>query len=183
MRWKRRDRAGRGAGADAGAPRPCGADELSATKRLKDRREVAAGTRAYAIGFEDGRFYANGWHITGEMGGIWAPPLKLADGIWFGVDDQWVGAATKFTSAAAATSATTLPPLSGLLMQRTDFVPDGARAALFGLELANPTRGGQDRHGQGRRALRADGRLPVGVDDARRRAATSPTTPRSRTTG
>ena len=60
--------------------------------RLPDRREVAAGTRAYAIGFQDGGFYANGWHITGEMGGIWAPPLKLADGVWFGVDDQWVGA-------------------------------------------------------------------------------------------
>ena len=56
------------------------------------------GTRAYAVGFEDGGFYANGWHITGEMGGIWAPPLKLADGVWFGVDDQWVGPATRFTS-------------------------------------------------------------------------------------
>ena len=68
------------------------AEQVSVTKRLKDRREVAAGTRAYSIGFEDGRFYANGWHITGEMGGIWAPPLKLADGIWFGIDDEWVGA-------------------------------------------------------------------------------------------
>ena len=64
------------------------AEQLSVTKRLKDRRAVAAGTRAYSIGFEDGRFYANGWHITGEMGGIWAPPLKLADGIWFGIDDD-----------------------------------------------------------------------------------------------
>ena len=72
--------------------------ELSVQDRLKDRREVAAGTRAYSVGFQDGRFYANGWHITGEMGGIWAPPLKLADGVWFGVDDAWVGAATKFTS-------------------------------------------------------------------------------------
>ena len=59
---------------------------------------MAAGTRAYSVGFQDGRFYANGWHITGEMGGIWAPPLKLADGVWFGVDDAWVGEATKFTS-------------------------------------------------------------------------------------
>ena len=59
---------------------------------------MAAGTRAYSVGFQDGRFYANGWHITGEMGGIWAPPLKLADGVWFGVDDAWVGQATKFTS-------------------------------------------------------------------------------------
>ena len=74
------------------------ANEVSTTDRLQDRREVAAGTRAYSIGFQDGGFYANGWHITGEMGGIWAPPLKLADGVWFGVDDQWVGPATRFTS-------------------------------------------------------------------------------------
>ena len=45
------------------------AEQLSVTKRLKDRRAVAAGTRAYSVGFQDGRFYANGWHITGEMGG------------------------------------------------------------------------------------------------------------------
>ena len=50
------------------------------------------------IGFEDGRFYANGWHITGEMGGVWTPPLKLVDGVWFGIDGEWVGPATKFTS-------------------------------------------------------------------------------------
>ena len=61
------------------------------TTRLEDRREVAAGTRAYSNGFEDGRFYANGWHITGEMGGVWTPPLKLLDGVWFGLDGQWVG--------------------------------------------------------------------------------------------
>ena len=83
----------------AAVPAAAQADtELSVGDRLKDRREVAAGTRAYSVGFQDGRFYANGWHITGEMGGIWAPPLKLADGVWFGVDDAWVGAATKFTS-------------------------------------------------------------------------------------
>jgi len=118
------------------APTALAAREASTTDRLQDRREVAAGTRAYSIGFEDGGFYANGWHITGEMGGIWAPPLKLADGVWFGVDDQWVGEATKFTSAAGHV-AYALAPLSGLELSRTDFVPDGQRAALFGLTLKN----------------------------------------------
>src|SRR4051794_26892866 len=75
-----------------------GSRELSVSTRLQDRREVSAGTRAYSIGFEDGRFYGNGWHITGEMGGVWAPPLKLADGVWVGVDDHWAGPATRFTS-------------------------------------------------------------------------------------
>ena len=104
-------------GAQAATP------ELSTNNRLQDRREVAAGQRSYVEGFEDGRFYANGWHITGEMGGVWAPPLKLVDGVWFGVDDQWVGQATKFSSgwgytrydaagrsAACSSSAPTSPP-------------------------------------------------------------------------
>ena len=43
--------------------------ELATGQRLEDRREVAAGTRAQVLGFQDGRFYANGWHITGELFG------------------------------------------------------------------------------------------------------------------
>ena len=88
-------------------------DELSVSTRLADRREVSAGTRAYSIGFEDGRFYANGWHITGEMGGVWTPPMKLVDGVWFGLDGQWVGPATKFTSGWGYTRYD-LPDTAGL---------------------------------------------------------------------
>ncbi len=111
--------------------------ELSTTTRLADRREVAAGTRAYSIGFEDGGFYANGWHITGEMGGVWTPPMKMLDGVWFGLDGQWVGPATKFTSGWGYTHYD-LPTTAGLQVQRTDFVPDGTRAALFGITVTNP---------------------------------------------
>jgi hypothetical protein len=112
-------------------------DELSVTSRLQDRREVAAGTRAYSIGFEDGRFYANGWHITGEMGGVWTPPLKLVDGVWFGLNGTWIGPATKFTSGWGYTRYD-LPNTAGLRVQRTDFVPDGPRGVLFGLTITNP---------------------------------------------
>src|SRR5436305_2103106 len=111
--------------------------QLSVTTRLQDRREVAAGQRSYAIGFEDGRLYANGWHISGEMGGVWTPPLKLLDGIWFGVDGQWLGQATKFTSGWGYTQFD-FPDVSGLHVQRTDFAPDNHRAVLFGLRLTNP---------------------------------------------
>jgi hypothetical protein len=110
----------------------------SPQNRLQDRREVAAGDRAYSEGFQDGRFYANGWHISGEMGGVWTPPLKLLDGLWFGVDDQWVGPATKFSSGWGYTRYD-LPPVGGLQLQRIDFAPDGRRAALFGLALTNTT--------------------------------------------
>jgi hypothetical protein len=111
--------------------------ELSVSDELGNRRFVAAGTRAYSIGFEDGRFYANGWHITGEMGGVWTPPLKLVDGVWFGLDGQWVGPATKFSSGWGYTRFD-LPDTAGFKVERTDFVPDGHRAALFGLKITNP---------------------------------------------
>jgi hypothetical protein len=118
--------------ADAGA-----APTLSISDRLEHRRYAAAGERARIIGFEDGRFYANGWHITGEMGGVWTEPLKLVDGVWFGIDDKWVGPATRFTSGWGYTQFD-LPTTAGLQLERTDFVPDGRRAALFGLTLTNP---------------------------------------------
>jgi hypothetical protein len=128
------------ASASSSAPQPrtlASSPQLSVNTRLADRREVDAGTRAYSIGFEDGRFYANGWHITGEMGGIWTPPMKMLDGVWFGLDGQWVGPATKFSSGWGYTRYA-LPSVGGLQLQRTDFVPDGQRAALFGLTVTNP---------------------------------------------
>src|SRR3954469_10484980 len=113
--------------------------ELSVTTRLQDRREVAAGQRSYAEGFEDGRFYANGWHRTGEMGGVITTQMKLIDSIWFGIDSQLVGQATKFTSVWGYTRFD-FPDVSGLHVQRTDFAPDAHRAVLFGLKLTNPGR-------------------------------------------
>ena len=113
--------------------------ELSVSRRLEDRREVAAGTRGQVLGFEDGRFYAQGWHTTGEMGGIITAPLKLLDSVYFGVDGQWVGPATKFTSGWGYTRYD-LPPVDGIGLQRTDVVPDGRRGALLGLRLSSPGR-------------------------------------------
>jgi hypothetical protein len=113
--------------------------ELSISHRLDDRREVAAGTRAQVLGFQDGRFYANGWHIAGEMGGIVSPPLKLLDALYFGVEGQWAGPATRFTSGWGYTRYD-LPPIDGVQLKRTDFVPDGRRGGLLGLTLRSDRR-------------------------------------------
>src|SRR3954451_11322017 len=112
--------------------------ELSTSDQLKTRRYVAAGERAYVMGFQDGGFSAQGWHITGEMGGVWSQPLKLVDGVWFGIDDAWLQPATTFTSGWGYTRMD-FPDASGLKVSRTDLGLDTARAALFGLQLRNPT--------------------------------------------
>src|SRR5215204_6690399 len=112
------------------------APELSVSHRLEDRRYDVAGERARAIGFEDGRFYANGWHITGEMGGVWTQPLKLVDGVWFGVDGEWIGGAKRFSSGWGY-SRMRFARRGDLSLSRTDFAPDRRRGALFGLRIRN----------------------------------------------
>lgn len=123
----------------AGAAAAQAAPTLSTSDRLDDRRYVVSGSRAYVVGSEAGRFPAQGWHIRGEMGGVWTPPLKLVDGIWFGIDDQWIGPATRFTSGFGHVKMD-LPVTAGLQAQRVEVVPDGRRAALVGLRLRNPGR-------------------------------------------
>lgn len=113
-----------------------GSPTLAVDDRLNDRRYVAAGTRAYVVGTQAGRFPAMGWHTRGEMGGVWSPPLKLLDGVWFGVDGEWFGPATRFESGYGYVSMD-LPAPEGrdLSVRRIDFAPDGRRAAAFGLEF------------------------------------------------
>ena len=108
---------------------------LSTTSRLDDRRFVTTGDRAYEVGTEAGRYPAMGFHTRGEMGGVWSPPIKLLDGIWFGIADEWIGPATKFTSGYGHVKMN-LPGRDGLKVSRTDFVPDGKRAVLVGLKFA-----------------------------------------------
>jgi hypothetical protein len=95
---------------------------LSVSSQLDVRRYVAAGDRAYELGSEDGRYPAIGFHTRGEMGGIWSPPIKLLDGIWFGINGQWIGSATTFTSGFGYVQMV-LPTTGHLQITRTDFVP------------------------------------------------------------
>src|SRR3954451_20152844 len=111
--------------------------ELSTTDQLNTRRYVATGERAYVMGFQDGSFQAQGWHITGEMGGVWSQPSKLVDGVWFGVGDAWLPAATRFTSGWGYTRMD-FPDAAGLRVSRIDVGLDDSRAVLFGLRLGNP---------------------------------------------
>jgi hypothetical protein len=121
----------------AGAqPNPDGPRRSTATD-LGSKRYVAAGDRAYVIGSEDGRFPPMGWHIRGEMGGVWAHPIKLLDGYWFALDGQWIPQARSFTTGAGY-SQMQFPTADGLNVTRTEFSPDGSPVVLVRLTLQNP---------------------------------------------
>src|SRR5204863_40834 len=94
----------------------------------------AAGTGAYVIGAENGTFPPIGWHITGQMGGVWAPPTKLLDGLWFSVGSHWLADAVKYTTGPGFVRLS-FPVTGGLRPTLTEFAPDGQPTVLFGLTL------------------------------------------------
>ena len=107
---------------------------IGASSQLSERRFVAAGTDAYVVGVEDGEFPPIGWHTTGQMGGVFAPPVKLLDGLWFGLGGSWLDAATRYTSGPGFVRLT-FPVTNGVQPTLTEFAPDGVPAVLFGLTL------------------------------------------------
>lgn len=110
--------------------------ELSETTRLADRRALVTGDRTIAMGDANGLYPATGWHIRGEMGGLWAPPVKLLDGIWFAVDGSWLGAdapAARYTTGWGYQRFAYQP--AGVSVDRVDFAPDGVGATVIGLTL------------------------------------------------
>jgi hypothetical protein len=107
---------------------------IGATSQLSKRRFVAAGTRAYVVGVENGTFPPIGWHITGQMGGVWAPPVKLLDGLWFRVASNWLDSAAMYTSGPGFVRLS-FPVTDGLRPTLTEFSPDGLQTVLFGLTL------------------------------------------------
>lgn len=92
---------------------------------------VTAGDRLYAVGYQDGSFPELGWHIPGEMGGVWSHPIKLLDGFSMEIHREGESPIDKgehrFINYPMANKMTwelksTEIPLS---IERVQFVPDG----------------------------------------------------------
>ncbi len=90
---------------------------------------IAAGDRAYLIGTQDGGFPDLGQHVPGEMGGLWSHPIKLLDGFWLRIDDQWLPSADRFISGPFWNAHECILP-DGLTVTRRQFAPDGERAIV-----------------------------------------------------
>lgn len=102
---------------------------------------VTAGDRAYMVGHQDGSFPPLGWHIKGEMGGIWNHPIKLMDGF-----DTELTLGNNTLSLAKANSFVNFPfankhhfefPENEIIVERQQFVPDGAQGVFVQFVIKN----------------------------------------------
>ena len=102
---------------------------------------VTAGDLLYLVGYQDGSFPEIGWHIQGEMGGIWDHPIKLMDGIGFDLvwpDDSipLIDAQT-FVNYPMANKHVFNLPQKDLRIERWQFVPDHLEGVSIQLVIEN----------------------------------------------
>lgn len=109
---------------------------------------ATAGDRLYMVGHQDGTFPDLGWHIAGEMGGVWAHPIKLMDGFEITVKNktqsQLLTRANSFVNAPFGNKVVYENVLSDLKITRLQFVPDGKRAVFVELLIENQSNASQD---------------------------------------
>jgi len=104
---------------------------------------VAAGDRVYLVGNQDGSFPDLGWHIAGEMGGIWDHPIKLMDGFTARIRIQdsdhsfCLDKADKFINYPMANSHHFMWTEENIEVDRTQFIPDGVEGAMVEFRIAN----------------------------------------------
>lgn len=103
------------------------------------------GERLYCAETLAGTFPDMGWHEPGEMGGLWAPPIKLLDGYWIGVRRAggelfWLDAPLHWEMGEDGVTFTYDVPALNLRATRRAWIIPGESALVVELFLAALTR-------------------------------------------
>ncbi|HSI70199.1 MAG TPA: hypothetical protein VK941_08195, partial [Gillisia sp.] len=113
---------------------------IEGTEAYRPSPYVTAGNRVYMVGHQDGSFPDLGWHIPGEMGGIWNHPIKLMDGfdaaIKIGTENFTLDNASKFINYPTA-NRHIFDVREGLTVERWQFVPDDTEGIVVQFILQN----------------------------------------------
>ena len=102
-------------------------------------KQMTPGNHAYCVGFQDGTFPDMGWHIKGEMGGLWAHPIKLLDGFSAAMvykgDTMYLDSATTYSTTALGSIFTY--SIQGKTITRTQFIPDPAKGMVVEYDMSD----------------------------------------------
>ncbi|MDI9864291.1 glycogen debranching protein [Flectobacillus sp. DC10W] len=116
-------------------------ESITGKKSYLNTPYVTAGDRLYMVGHQNGQFPDLGWHVTGEMGGIWDHPIKLMDG--FSAKIQANGTArcldqaTSFVNFPYGNKHIYQDIIPNLSIQRFQFVPDKTEAVVVEYTFEN----------------------------------------------
>ncbi len=116
-------------------------ESLPGRQEYLDSPFATAGDRVYLVGHQNGAFPDLGWHITGEMGGIWDHPIKLMDGFMAAIysekETYCLDNADDFINYPFANKHIFRSTVPGMQVDRIQFVPDGKEAVVVEYTLMN----------------------------------------------
>jgi len=119
-------------------------EQITGSAEYLDSPFVTAGDRIYMVGHQNGQFPDLGWHVPGEMGGIWDHPIKLLDGftatVQTGESSYCLKEAVTFINYPFANKHIYALTPQGLQVERFQYVPDGREAIVIEYTFRNPTR-------------------------------------------
>ncbi len=113
-------------------------ETLQGTANYLHSKQMTPGNHAYCVGFQDGTFPDMGWHIKGEMGGLWAHPIKLLDGYTAAMihkgDTVYLDSATTYSTNALGSIFSY--NIQGKTITRTQFIPDPAKGMVVEYDMS-----------------------------------------------
>ncbi|HEY2349175.1 MAG TPA: hypothetical protein VGH64_09175, partial [Puia sp.] len=117
-------------------------DSIEGKKENADYLNTTTGNRLYCIGNQVGQFPAVGFHVPGEMGGIWQQPIKLMDGFSFAVENSSEGFSSfpvceRFISYPFLSKFIYSVPGTELKITQTQFVPDNLPVLVVEYTIQN----------------------------------------------
>lgn len=120
---------------------------LKNSPRIEGKQEYlqspfsTTGNRVYMVGHQDGTFPDLGWHIEGEMGGIWNHPIKLMDGFDIQITEASesfkLNKADRFINYPVANMHSFSWEEKKLEIERWQFVPDDKQGLVVQLLIKN----------------------------------------------
>lgn len=102
---------------------------------------ATAGDKLYMVGHQDGTFPDLGWHVQGEMGGVWSHPIKLIDGFSVRVSENEtiidLNKADRFLNYSFGNEIIYNLKSNNLIIRRLQFVPDQNNGIFIEFEIEN----------------------------------------------
>lgn len=118
-------------------------EKIKGKSEYLDSPYATAGDRLYMVGYQDGTFPDLGWHVQGEMGGVWCHPIKLMDGFEVVIvvnNEKYVlSKADVFENYAFGNKLTYNSLSPEFVVERYQFVPDGKKAVNIEFMIKNRT--------------------------------------------
>ncbi|ADR22418.1 hypothetical protein MATR_37360 [Marivirga tractuosa] len=121
--------------------------QVNQLENIKGKKEyiespfLSAGRRLYVVGYQNGSFPDLGWHVKGEMGGVWLHPIKLLDGYHAEIKNnniqECLTHANQFINYPIGSKQVFNLKESGLNVSQFHFVPENENGLIIAYQFEN----------------------------------------------